>query len=310
MVWLLIAIIGLAFFSYILVSGMESLAGILNLRDYTFMLIVFPVFSSLPDLVIIVLNLLYGGTLGPGMALSAAVGEPFIVIVLGIPAVLILSLAKFGRNGLKLFNDPEENINLTLYVPIIVSVFAYLTMIFLARIYIVIVLTVIIIVAFYIYITDLKNGHSENVKKMSAMLTGSCIVIGFIGLAVFGKLLVESVIQASLITKISPFTQSFIVFPLSAAMPEIFASFSLILKGKREAAIASLLGEIVITATLYPALIFAFLSPALTFTVIMGMVMEIISATATIIISLKSSMIYVVPFDLAMIILFIIVMVM
>lgn len=304
MVWLLIAVIGMAFFSYLLVLGIESLAGILNLRDYTFMLIAFPVFSSLPDLIIILLNLVYGGTLGPGMAISAAVGEPFIVVVMGIPAVLTLSLVRYGRRGLRLFNDSKERINRILYIPIIVSVFAYITMIFLAKIYIVIALVAIIITAFYIYARNLKKEVSESVKKMSVMLAIIFIIAGFAGLVLFGKLLVESVIEVSSITKISPFAQSFIVFPLSAAMPEFFASFSLILKGKREAAIASLLGEIVITATLYPALIFAFVNPVLSFAVVFGMVLEIISAIATILISIKTSMIYIMPLDLAVIFLF------
>ncbi|MEM3557360.1 MAG: hypothetical protein QW839_05655, partial [Conexivisphaerales archaeon] len=155
--WLLIIIIGMAFFSYILVSGIESLADILNLKDYVFMLIVFPIFSSLPDLVIIVLNLIYGGTFGPGMALSAAVGEPFMAIVIGIPVTLILGLVKFGRNDLNLFNDSKEIINRVLYVPIIVSIFAYLTIIFLAKVYAIQTRAVITIIVFYVYIKNLKN---------------------------------------------------------------------------------------------------------------------------------------------------------
>ncbi|MEM0146158.1 MAG: hypothetical protein QXK57_06325 [Conexivisphaerales archaeon] len=305
-VWLLIIIIGMAFFSYILVSGIESLADILNLKDYVFMLIVFPIFSSLPDLVIIVLNLIYGGTFGPGMALSAAVGEPFMAIVIGIPVTLILGLVKFGRNDLNLFNDSKEIINRVLYVPIIVSIFAYLTIIFLAKVYAIITLAVITIIVFYVYIKNLKNMVFEHVKKIPTLLVASYIIIGFVGYVIFGKLLVESVIKISLMTKISPYGQSFIIFPLLAAIPEFFASSSLILKGKKEAAVASLLGEIVITATLYPALILALVGPMLTFPIILGMGLEIVSAIATIVVSLKTSMIYLVPFDLVMILLYIV----
>ncbi len=307
MVWLflLFAIAGLAFFSYILVLGIESLAKTLNLKDYIFMLIVFPVFSSLPDLVIIILNFIYGGKLGPGMALSAAVGQPFVVIVFGIPAVLFLNLIKYGKNGSRLFKDSKGRTNRILYIPLLVLIFAYLSIIFLTRIYLIISITLITIIAFYIYIKNLKDDDaSEDLKKISTLLTVSCIIAGSIGLILFGKLLVESVIQISLMTRISPFTQSFIVFPLSASMPEIFTSFSLILMGKKEAAIASLLGEIVITATLYPALIFVFSSPTISIMVMFGMAVEIVSAIATIITSFKGHLIYVMPLDLTIIVLY------
>ncbi|MEM3811071.1 MAG: hypothetical protein QXV38_02080 [Conexivisphaerales archaeon] len=143
-------------------------------------------------------------------------------------------------------------------------------------------------------------------KKIPTLLVASYIIIGFVGYVIFGKLLVESVIKISLMTKISPYGQSFIIFPLLAAIPEFFASSSLILKGKKEAAVASLLGEIVITATLYPALILALVGPMLTFPIILGMGLEIVSAIATIVVSLKTSMIYLVPFDLVMILLYIV----
>jgi|GEM_PF-3662733 len=301
------AIIGLAIFSFILVSGIELFANILNMKDYTFILIIFPIFSSLPDLIIIVLNLVYAGSLGPGMALSAAVGEPFIIMTLGVPAVLIFSLLKNGRNDVSLFSNSADKSKRILYIPILVSIIAYTVIIFLSRILLIISLIIILVLAFYFYFGNSKQEISDNKKKSSIFMAILFVLAGFFGFVIFGKMLVTSVVEISNITKISPYSQSFVIFPLIAAMPELFASFSLIIKGNRDAATASLLGEIAITSTIYPALIFIFIIPTLTSTVILGMAMEIISAIAVIITSLKKAMLYVIPFNLALFIVYILV---
>jgi Ca2+/Na+ antiporter len=279
----------------------------LNVKDYTFMLIIFPIFSSLPDLIIIILNLIYAGSLGPGMALSAAVGEPFIIMTLGIPAVLIFNLLKYGRNDASLFTGSIGKFNEILYIPILVSIVAYAIIFFLSRIFLIISLLVILVLAFYFYFGNLKQEISENRKKASIFMAILFVLAGFFGFVIFGKMLVTSVVEISIMTKISPYSQSFVIFPLVAAMPEFFASFSLIIKGDREAATASLLGEITITSTMYPVLIFIFFIPTLTLGVILGMVFEIISAIAVIITSLKKAMLYVIPFNLALFIAYILI---
>lgn len=303
----LCSIIGLAVFSFVLVSGIELFANILNVKDYTFMLIIFPIFSSLPDLIIIILNLIYAGSFGPGMALSAAVGEPFIIMTLGIPAVLIFSLIKYGRNNASLFSGSIGKPNGILYIPILVSIVAYAIIIFSSRIFLIISLLVILVLAFYFYFVNLKQEISDNKEKTSIFMAILLVMAGFFGFIIFGKMLVTSVVEISIMTKISPYSQSFVIFPLAAAMPEFFASFSLIIRGNREAATASLLGEIAITSTMYPVLIFIFFIPTLTLAVILGMVIEIISAIVVIITSLKKAMLYVIPFNLALFIAYILV---
>ncbi len=217
--------------------------------------VISPIFTALPELVIILLALLLvGNKSGSEIAAGTIIGEPFMVSALGFPIVaLTLLLARKGKiEGI----DPvlsKTLIYVGLVFPLMLIPFFFN---FLYAKISVAILLVFLYVVFFRFIGGKESFEEEatNFKIDSLALLALLIVVG-LGLLLGGSTaIVRGINNLSIQTGINQELITILLVPIGTIVPETMNAVIWASRGKTSLAIGAMAGEEMYFATFFPAL--------------------------------------------------------
>jgi cation:H+ antiporter len=261
--------------SYLL-SVFETLAGILLLTGSAFVLtltiedlgrrgkfsdsftgsVISPIFTSLPELVVIIVALLFiGSGSGSEIAVGTIIGEPFMVSAIGFPIMATILLLAAGRNGNREDLDavlPKIFVFIGLTFPImLVPFYFHFTAVRVS-------VAIILIFLYVIFLRFVKGSglveEEPKVKIENLKLLVLALVIGIILLLAGSTILVGGINSLATELNVNRELLSILIIPIGGIAPETMNSFIWASRGKMNLAIGSLIGEELLFATLYPAL--------------------------------------------------------
>jgi cation:H+ antiporter len=237
-------------------DSMEFLGSRLGLRSGLLGSVVTPILTSVPELVVILYALIaYHGSRGSEVAEGTVIGEPFLVSTLMLPLLVAFSLLR-GRRGLSA--EGELLMPLVVFVAIFPSVAAPELLADSKAKY----LAAALLMATYVVFASVQGRAGEPLAEpfKLSFIGRAGIAWGFLqlslslaGLYVGAEVLVRGVVAASYHLGLSPFEVSVLLVPLATAVPESSVAFLWELRGHDSLAVGALIGEMVLYATVYPA---------------------------------------------------------
>lgn len=253
--------------SYIFVDGLESAQGKMGWSETFTGSIVSPVFTSFPELIVIMVAIFaVGRSAGNEIGIGTIFGEPFMASSLAYSAVLAAVVIAFLKGKRK---DMSMHLDRELFLPFL----------FTAAIFPVLVIPVFFVNRFaqnitgsglvllyivYFILSARKRIASEENSGGNPLLSvymkpwlGSLveIVLSSVGLYAGSVLMVTSIERISSISSISPLSLAILIVPVATIVPETLSASIWAYKGKDTTAVASLVGEKVIFTTLYPGIV-------------------------------------------------------
>lgn len=254
--------------SYIFVNGLEYAQHRMKWTETFTGSIVSPVFTSFPELIVILVALFaVGKSAGDQIGIGTIFGEPFMASSLAYSAVLAAVLIAYARKRRK---DVSMHLDKDLFLPFL----------FTAAIFPVLVIPVfflnrtvqditgtglIILYILYFIISARKRISLEESESGDPFLSrimkpwiGSVIQISMsaVGLYAGSVILVSSIENIAVLSSISPLSLAILIVPVATIVPETMSASIWAYKGKDTTAIASLVGEKVIFTTLFPGIAF------------------------------------------------------
>jgi cation:H+ antiporter len=215
-----------------------------------------PIFTSLPELSIIIIALVTLGHIsGSEIAAGTIIGEPFMVSAIGFPA-MVGAIIFARRNGKIESLDPIMPVTLIFlgicFPLMLIPVFLSSTV---SR-----VLTVLLLIAVYFLLLVYYRKKSSPLADPSSLeikskgLLSLLIILG-LGLLIIGSVfLVRSVSSLANQTRISSQLITILIVPIGTIIPETLNSVIWAARRKINLAMGAIAGEEILFVTLYPAL--------------------------------------------------------
>ncbi len=253
------------------VNALEWLGYGLKLGSSFVGAILSPLFTSLPELIVILIALFaFGGTSGQEIGIGTIFGQPFMASSLsyGLVGMAVLIGWMLGKR-----NSHYLVIDKTLAIPyIFITVLFPLTLVpgFIHFGWLRIVSGVVFLVAFLFYIQMMFGkrlvgsvGEAEELflarfLPKSRLRPGIALAVQLgvgVSLLYFGShYLVKSVVDISAGINLSPLSLALIIIPAATAIPETVNAIIWGFRGKDTLSLGSLVGEKILYSTFYPAL--------------------------------------------------------
>ncbi len=251
---LAISIFILMLSSVLLSESIEAFGSKLSLSHSFTGAIISPMFTSLPELVVLVTSIIILGRIsGSEIAAGTIIGEPFMVSSLGFAAMAISYM--IGKNGLRA-RDIDPIIPRTFLImagtfPIMLIPALFGGM--LLRVF-VIVLLIILYILIVRYFTrhrrnSQNNGNQEGRKFKSTIII---LISGIILLLIGSVLIVNSINDISILYHLNAEITALFLVPIGTIIPETMVAVIWAYKGKINLAIGALVGEEFLFTTIYP----------------------------------------------------------
>jgi len=250
---LILSLVLLIISSMLFTESVEQIGNSLNFAHSFTGAIISPLFTSVPELVVIIISIvIVGGGQGSDIASGTIIGEPFMVSSLGF---FLLSLSYIiGRNNfksIKLDNVFSRTfIVLSIVFPIML-IPVYFHGLF-SKIFSSILLALIYILLLSYYRKKGTNISEESEKREKTFSTLIKLSIGFIILLIGSDLLIKTINSISISYRIDAEVVSILIIPIGTILPETMNAVIWAFKGKINLAIGALIGEEVLFATFYP----------------------------------------------------------
>jgi cation:H+ antiporter len=217
--------------------------------------VISPIFTALPELVIILLALLLvGNKSGSEIAAGTIIGEPFMVSALGFPIVALTLLLVRKRKIESI--DPVLSKTLIytgLVFPLMLVPFFFNFLY--ARISVAILLVFLYIVFFrFVGSKESFEGEATNFKIDSLALLTLLIVVGLAFLLGGSAAIVKGINSLSIQTGINQELITILLVPIGTIVPETMNAVIWASRGKTSLAIGAMAGEEMYFATFFPAL--------------------------------------------------------
>lgn len=241
---LLILIAGLAILikgADFLIDGSSSIAKKLKVPYIVIGLVVVAFGTSLPELVVNILASSQGAT---DLAIGNVIGSNLsnILLILGVAAIIFPLSLKTGTTW--------KEIPLSLLAIILVFVVANDVMLdgatgnIMSRIDGIILLSFFLIFIYYTYgVSKIKNTVEDGVKTYKNWIALAMIVGGAAGLALGGKLAVDSAVNIARIIGISEAVIGLTIVAIGTSLPELAASAVAALKKNPDIAVGNIVGS-------------------------------------------------------------------
>lgn len=249
---LIISLILLIISSLLFTESIEAIGNSLKFTHSFTGAIISPLFTSVPELIVIALSIIeVGGAQGYAIASGTVIGEPFMVSSLGF-SLLSLSFILGGNNfkGIK-----ADSVFSSTFIMLSLSFPVMLIPVFLkgwlSRVMTVLILSMIYILMLYFYHSK-GTGIEENKVVHKSSITVLKLIAGFIILLLASDLLIKTINSISLTYRIDAEIVSILVIPIGTILPETMNSIVWAFRGKIDLAIGALIGEELLFATFYP----------------------------------------------------------
>ena len=247
---LVASFVGIMISSYVFTENLEKLFSDIGFSMRTIGSVIAPLFTSAPELVIIIISLLILSKDQSEEVINGVVlGEPFTVLSLGLFLFSIFIFKIRTPN-----KEKVQNVELFLYIAISsliiffgkwISYGNYISAIFLVSIYIITTLGSSRKNESYV------NEADENYNYFKGIML---VILSGILLMISSYFLLHSIKAISTELKIPTFYASLILIPIGTILPELMNSIFWGRKGKLELAIGNMVGESLIFIIIYPAL--------------------------------------------------------
>ena len=245
--------------SFLVSYGIERALEEGNISDFLYFL--FPFITTTPELFVFAYGLTLGKS-GTAVSIGTVLGEPFIVLTLGILAYKALKKGPIER-------EPRSQRTLVFF-------FA-LSALFIFSYYVVRLGLLALAVVFLIYEASLMLGFKGTKLKVSDASAFGYTAAGIVMLGLTGKYVTETVISISSFLKIHPALTSFILVPAVSSLPELIAPF-VFKSRKSEERLSPLLSELPISVGLYPPFLIFSASFSVPLKVVVGLVLSMIQS--------------------------------
>lgn len=241
--------------SFILTFSIEDIGKMGKFSDSFTGSVISPIFTALPELVIIITALaIIGFQSGSEIAAGTIIGEPFMVSAIGFPMMgIILFIAR--RKGKKEDLDevlPKVFIFIGLVLPIMLVPWFF-------KILLVKILVAILLVFLYvIFLRFVRGGRTEeeatNIEISGRGRLIAVLIVG-VGLLLAGAtILVRSIDSLASNLDVNRELITILIVPIGTIVPETMNSLIWASRGKTNLAVGALTGEEIYYATFFPAL--------------------------------------------------------
>jgi Ca2+/Na+ antiporter len=203
-----------------------------------FIYFLFPFITTFPELTVYVYGL-FSGKAGAEVAIGTALGEPFIVMTVGL-----LAYKLFTKRPLKMDSGSRDSLLTFIFASVIFFISFYIFR------YASVFLILLFVVYEYVAQKAFKREKHESLRKTPLIYTFA----GLFLLSLTGKYVVDSTVYFAKLLSLPPSLISFLVIPLISSAPEIVAPF-VFSKRKEQEQIASLIAELPLTMSVYPGLL-------------------------------------------------------
>ncbi len=231
--------------------------------------IISPIFTSFPELIIILIALLvYGGTSGFEISLGTIFGEPFMSSSVAYSFIL---LAVIFSILIKKSAKKEFVVDRILYLPYLFILLLF-PLILLPHYFpsISIFLGIVFLSSYVLYVYLIyKKGEEYIVEEVDKPYLGKImnpmmgtvlqLILSVILLYAGSNLLIDSIEKISSYSSISSFGLSILIIPIGTGIPETLTAMIWAYQGKDTFAISSLVGEKILYATFYPGITLFFI---------------------------------------------------
>jgi len=264
---LLISILVVFLSALLFVNSIEFLGSTYNIGGSFIGTILSPLFTSLPELIVLLVAIFgLGGTSGEAIGVGTIFGEPLMASSLSYGLVGLVALAGYY---LKKRKSASLQVSTTLIVP-----FVFVTVLFplalvpslFAEVGVRIVFGIGFLCAYFVYVLLMYRRKSLG-KVETTSPPYLCRIIPYERAGGFVQLIVSAVIlyfaAREMVTVVSEVALglglslmgiSIIIVPAATAVPETASALIWCFRGKDTLSIASLVGEKVLYATLFPGL--------------------------------------------------------
>lgn len=242
------AALGIAFCSYVVTVSAERVASALKLSTGRLVLIAFPFITAVPEITVISVSIAAGGRYGLEAALTTSLGEPFIMVLLGLPLIALVGI----KRGVQVLPSIRG-----IYVMPLVAPIALLAIVLLLNGSIAIgpALILLFLAIYVLMLRSAKNkiGTSE-AGKGKGLAAAVAFVAGLAGLVILVRVLINAVEAIATNTNVNPVLLALLAFPLAAGTPELITGVMFAAKQSPDAAIAATFGEFIIESALLPGI--------------------------------------------------------
>ena len=225
-------------------TSFESLASRLGLGQGVAGVIVSPLLTSVPELAVFLAALLGFGSGGAMVAEGTVIGEPLVIATAATPAVVALT------GGL--------HVDRSLARPYIAFVALFPLVLLPGTLEggrVTRALVAAALLASYAALAALSpTGEGMPEPRLSMSASATMLAASVAAFALGSRLLVAGVLWASGVMGLDPLAVSSLLVPAVTALPESLASLAWARRGVGTLAAASLVGEQVLYATVYPAI--------------------------------------------------------
>ncbi len=226
-----------------------------------FIYFLFPLITTFPELTVFAYGLISGNA-GTKVAIGTVLGEPFIVMTLGL-----LAYKLWIKKPLKM--DKGSSMSLLTFV--------FVAGLFLLSSYVFRYISVIMLGLFTVYeyevLKAFKKEKYENIRRNPLIYTA----VGLAILLLTGRYVVDSTINLAELLNVQPSLISFLIIPIISSAPEMISPF-VFLKRKEQEQIASLIAELPFAMGVYPGLFMLAESLSVPFPIALGIVFSILQA--------------------------------
>ncbi len=255
--------------SLLFTNGIEYFAKKLNWSKSFTGSIISPIFTSFPELIIIVIAVtVYGGKSGFEISLGTIFGEPFMSSSVAYSFILLAVIFSFLINK---SSKKEFVVDRILYLPYLFIIILF-PLILLPHYFpfLSIFLAILFLFSYFLYIYLIYKKAKEFIveeveipyfgKIMKPMFgTIFQLILSLILLYFGSNLLIESIEKISSYSSISSFGLSILIIPIGTGIPETLTAMIWAYQGKDTFAISSLVGEKILYATFYPGIALFFI---------------------------------------------------
>ncbi len=245
-------------------NSVEYLASKYRISSTFIGAIISPILTSLPELVVIIVALIHGGSAGSEISIGTIIGEPFMASTIVYSMLVIAGFIGYIK---KRRDKPLLEPSRDLYVPFLTfSILFPLVLVpsFIRALFVRIALALVMLLAYFLYVFAVIRASGEIIEEnveavyfgkfMKSETYAAFVQVVFSILLIYlgSERLVGGIVELSRIIGISMQALSIIVVPSVAALPESVVGLVWAYKGRDTLALASVVGEKVLYSTFYP----------------------------------------------------------
>lgn len=242
--------------SFLLTLAIEEIGRRGRLSDRLTGAVISPIFTSLPELAVILIALLFvGRTSGSEIAAGTIIGEPFMVSALGFPIVALTLL--FARKKRRLEEIDGTLSKMLIFMGLIFPII--LVPHFFSSVYVRPVVAVLLVILFIVFLKLVRGkGNFEEEASDFKIKTGAMFALILalgIGLLLGGSsLLVTGIDNLSQQIGVNRELITILLVPLGTIVPETMNAVIWAYRGRTSLAIGAMVGEEIFFVTLYPVI--------------------------------------------------------